>query len=352
MRYAKILIVTNIENPYRHLQFQIISKSVDLSVYFTHHIPKHRNWSPVGNTDYRKEKNLIKLLLNRKFEKIVVIENGLSSVCYVALFCLALIFKGTDLILWVGNNEYSVKSRLLKRLLYRVYFTTLSIFYRKALYYSEKSKTFFDRYNLGRRVENFSITGQQYPFQQEYGCAPQKAILIPDIRNRPVRFLFIGQDIERKGLKDIVGELNYLNNVVCQGISVQLAGGVFEEIVSQLTCDTSVIPFANADCKKALFRGCDFLLVPSKHEPWGHVVTEALGFGVLPIISSSAGVSNIPHDFYSIPEKLYIWRQGVVSLKEIMEELKYAGGSEFNLSLAGYNMLFNLDEFARELRKL
>jgi glycosyltransferase involved in cell wall biosynthesis len=51
----------------------------------------------------------------------------------------------------------------------------------------------------------------------------------------------------------------------------------------------------SSDATAAVYEACDFLLLPSYREPWGHVVIEAAAVGLPSIVSSSVGASVLHH---------------------------------------------------------
>ena len=109
----------------------------------------------------------------------------------------------------------------------------------------------------------------------------------------PVRFLYCGQMIERKGFDVLLEAFSYL---VESGFDIRLSiagrsthfgntriAGLSPEVRERLEFSGFVSP---ADLP-VLFSEADVFVLPSRHDGWGVVINQAIGAG-LPVIASSA----------------------------------------------------------------
>lgn len=108
------------------------------------------------------------------------------------------------------------------------------------------------------------------------------------------RFIFLGQYIERKGIYDI---LNWVENTNKENFEFTFAGyGPLENIINNLTNkDNRIInigKLSKQQIKKSLGQ-YDYLVLPSKKEPFGIVILEALAAGIPVIASNVVGPSEI-----------------------------------------------------------
>lgn len=102
----------------------------------------------------------------------------------------------------------------------------------------------------------------------------------------PVKFLFVGQYIERKGLVPLLEVFSSLDPAVA---SLSLAGsGAFAPLVADYSCTYSHIcdyGFVQPHALPALLASHDVFILPSRHDGWGVVILEAMASG-LPVIST------------------------------------------------------------------
>ena len=110
--------------------------------------------------------------------------------------------------------------------------------------------------------------------------------------NDPVRILFCGQMIRRKGVDLLIRAFDRL---VADGKSVRLIlvgreadlPEFLKETSPHARQRTSFLGFQNPDDLPNIFAQADVFVLPSRHDGWGVVVNEALGSG-LPIVCSDA----------------------------------------------------------------
>lgn len=117
----------------------------------------------------------------------------------------------------------------------------------------------------------------------------------PDIATRPLRFLYMGQFIERKGLLELLDAFRAISAE--QGCLRLVGRGAQEpllrEFIAQHRLDHVQIAGATRTMKETAvhYSWADVLVLPSNRELWGLVVNEALACGVYVMVSRFAGAA-------------------------------------------------------------
>jgi glycosyltransferase involved in cell wall biosynthesis len=103
--------------------------------------------------------------------------------------------------------------------------------------------------------------------------------------HRPVRFLFAGQLIERKGLVELLDAFSRLP----EGELYVAGDGPLRARVMEAADHGRVTYAGHVDCAalQCLYAQSDVLVLPSRYEVWGLVINEALEHG-LPVIATEA----------------------------------------------------------------
>lgn len=112
---------------------------------------------------------------------------------------------------------------------------------------------------------------------------------------RQVRFLYVGQFIERKGVRELLQAFRALPR---EKTRLTLVGyGSQEDELKQFVSDNALSNVAFAGATKTIeetarhYAGSDVLVLASHLEVWGLVVNEALASGLYVLVSSRAGAS-------------------------------------------------------------
>jgi glycosyltransferase involved in cell wall biosynthesis len=103
--------------------------------------------------------------------------------------------------------------------------------------------------------------------------------------NRPVRFLFVGQLIPRKGIAELLDAFAQLP----EGELYIAGDGVLQPLVNRAVQGGRVTYTGQIDrpALQRLYADSDVLVLPSRYEVWGLVINEALEHG-LPVIATQA----------------------------------------------------------------
>ncbi len=112
---------------------------------------------------------------------------------------------------------------------------------------------------------------------------------------RGARATFVGQDFSRKGLDIAIHAIAQIERM-----TLQVVGGddpaAFKAKAGQLGIGERVeFLGARTDVAEVLAES-DVFLLPSRHEPFGMVVVEAMLMGVPPVVSANAGVAEVVRD--------------------------------------------------------
>jgi glycosyltransferase involved in cell wall biosynthesis len=103
--------------------------------------------------------------------------------------------------------------------------------------------------------------------------------------NHPVRFLFVGQLIPRKGVAELLEAFSQLP----EGELYVAGDGPLRDLVTQTGESGRVTYLGHVDRSELqqLYADADVLMLPSRYEVWGLVINEALEHG-LPVIATQA----------------------------------------------------------------
>lgn len=145
-----------------------------------------------------------------------------------------------------------------------------------------------DYFSIGFESANYLKFG----FFERYEKLNNKIDIIDkykDINNRPLRLLFVGQLVKRKGILDVIKKFEYLDRKVI--VDIAGSGSLERSIASFAEKASSNIEIVmHGHCSheelSVLYSSADVFLLPSFYEGWGVVVNQAIHYQ-LPIILSS-----------------------------------------------------------------
>jgi glycosyltransferase involved in cell wall biosynthesis len=117
-------------------------------------------------------------------------------------------------------------------------------------------------------------------------------------RTGPIKFLYSGQIIERKGV-DVLIRAFVKASSQAPNIRLEIlgAGPLMDTLKSlahgELQERITFIGFRQPEEIPELFAGCDVFVLPSRHDGWGVVVNEALGAGLSLVVSDRVGARDL-----------------------------------------------------------
>jgi len=99
--------------------------------------------------------------------------------------------------------------------------------------------------------------------------------------------LFVGQDLERKGLRETILALEQLHDSPRMRLVIvgRPSASDYLSLAERLGVRDRIIKMDHTDDPYGVYRAADFLVLPTKHDPCSLVVLEALAMG-LPVIST------------------------------------------------------------------
>ncbi|MDH5896586.1 glycosyltransferase [Vibrio splendidus] len=140
------------------------------------------------------------------------------------------------------------------------------------------------------------------------------------IENNVCRFIYLGSLSRNKQILEVASELKNSK------IHLDIYGAELDVSVEKLEAkihDSRRIKYkgvANYDDIPALLKNYDYLILPSKAEGWGAVISEALLSGVGVVVTDSAGIINYIHS--KVEHKVYVYNFGeMTELPEFLSKL-------------------------------
>lgn len=310
IQIKKILLITNIISPYRVPLFNHISKvsNFEFRVLSLADNEKNRQWeinkSQIefnysilkGINFFVKEKDwpihINYGLINKlfKYSPDVIITSGYDSLAYWEAFFYSKLFN-KKFILWNGSTLLSSNKN--KRLISKL----KSIIIKGAnsyITYGTKAKKYLEYYGAeSKKIAvgcNTVNVNYFYSKSQEY----RKSHLFPVIRQKypEILFLFVGQFIVRKGVKELI-EIARRFRDKRVGFIIVGDGPLRKELENFVRKNNlKNIYFTGFIQKTDIYKYyalSDILVVPSKEEVWGLVVNEGLASGNYIIASDQVG---------------------------------------------------------------
>lgn len=171
-----------------------------------------------------------------------------------------------------GSVLKRMVAQTVKQLLFRFVSTFLYIGTRNRDYYT---------YTLGRRAESYGFVKVPYPAIP----VPTRALVRPG--DELLKLLFVGRLVNVKAVENLINAMAMLPADVAAKTSLTIIGDGTCRKDLEVLCNNKGISekvrFAGTICSDQVgewLSDYDLLVLPSRHEPWGLVVNEALMAGV------------------------------------------------------------------------
>lgn len=285
MKNKKIIFFSNFLSPYQLDFLNELSNFGEIKVVFNDKktlntnwkIQKKKNFFYISNFKKKKREFFYKDLLN-SYNPDVILLGGyrLRDIFIIARFFLK---KNAKIFFFLEKpkNNFYIGLALKKIYLY-IFFKILNVSGIFAV--GENAKKYYQ--HIFKNVYNlpYSINGKEY----------KRAIFPKKIKK--IKFIFIGQLIERKNISLLLKSFKILNNSNYKNkLELTIIGkGPMIQKVKQLSKKYSNLKhygFMNqTQLKKMLFKQ-HILVLPSKIEGWGVVINQAMASGLALIINKN-----------------------------------------------------------------
>jgi glycosyltransferase involved in cell wall biosynthesis len=308
MRRPKVLLYHNVMAPYRDALFRAISELVNLDVWFSARTTRDRDWGKADPEGY-KFRVLTAFTLygfNRPLittwalakqvseaePDVVVAVLTRSNILDVLQIINAARRLKVPLVLWIGNVPYlPCFNDDLPPLISKAFDTYYRYAIRHAdafLYYSSLSQEWAQQ----RGASGPSVVGTQVL----EAPVNKPRLDIPGREVDPLTLLFVGKLEERKGLDLLLDCLNGLSPEEQKRVQLVVAGaGRLERTITMQGANLAIhyLGHVTRDKLSELYRKADLFVLPSRHDPWGFVVNEAMATGTPALVSSGCGAAEL-----------------------------------------------------------
>jgi glycosyltransferase involved in cell wall biosynthesis len=297
---ADIGIVTNLLAPYRLPIFEYLSNFHAVTVYFTDDDVGKRKWNTsledtgfahhflpyVSIGPFRINYSLPTLLRENDHDIIIVADHP-STVIGRMLAMIIGKLGNSQFVVWSEGidtnwNRSDDELQLAKRL----YEWIRSLIYKRSdacVAYSAKAAEFLTR----RGVSDSKIeSGVQ--------VLPKDILREPPSENSYEDHTFVlslGYLEERKGIDALIESLDLTETQAELFIAGEGPERNYLEDIADAS--TTFLGYVDEEKKAALFEAAELFVLPSRHDPWGLVVNEALHYGTPVVTTSQTGAAAI-----------------------------------------------------------
>lgn len=300
------IIIDNIITPYEIARYNAINKVLNgnLEVWFRQKSIDGIRKSNLPEPDFKYRilnngffKIDIIYLLNRNKSKIKrVICCGWDSFVYLYAFCFCRI-NNIRFTLWSGSTffEMTWQRKIIYPLVkfivsrtddYIAYGTRAKEYLLSLGAKKEKIKIFLNSVDVDYFYHNSEkIKKGKTKLKEKYLISTEDTI-----------FLFVGQLIERKGIKELLSAFVIISDII-PSVTLLIAGkGRLGSWIEQFINEhprikIKLLGYIQYYKLPEIYSLSDVLVLPSKEEVWGLVVNEALASGIPVIVSNVAGSS-------------------------------------------------------------
>ncbi len=273
----RILFLSNIPTPYQIDFFDEVGKSVEILAVFLWRREENRDWvlsdkswiKILSDTNKKPTwKVLKKILIDFKPDHVMVGGYKLPLSTKVKIYCY---LNKINFHYWLEKPLNSKGIKKIARIL--IWLVTLPLCNR--IFCIGESAINSYRF-LSKKLQNlpYSIDCNRYTYRNVSRTTT------------PVKFLFVGQYIDRKGVPEI---LDIFSSISKNEATLTMVGSgklnfLVEESASKYE-NIKNLGFINPDNLPILISKHDVLLAPSRHDGWAVIVIEAMLTG-LPVIST------------------------------------------------------------------
>jgi len=303
----KVFFITNIPTPYRKKQFSALKKRLpNLKIFFLKKDMEDRDWDIAKDEYYFYLDKMIEIpgfgILNKNLFSLVqqsdiLILGGYDYPTYIALAFLAILLNKRYILLFDGiapsrlkDNEKDLKI-ILKRYIannaiYVLANGEVGKLYCKNILNVSSQKIYNQYLSIDNRLFSNHLHNKEdikYKLRTEFG-----------IDNNSKVILYSGRFIERKNIIDILKAVSLYPDSDNYTLLLLGSGENREELqqkIEELKIHVYFPGFIDENNLYKYYFISDILVLPSKNEPWGLVVNEALASEIPIVVSSDVGAS-------------------------------------------------------------
>ena len=289
-----VLFVTNIPTPYRNELFAHLSRYLDLSVIYRRRSETNRGWHVALDPSYRSTyatgrakrpgvsfsmREAVGVIREARhtYADVVVVGGYDNLAVFLSLRILTWL-RRAPLLLWSGSHRYStVRNGRLAKTARRLVFRCSE----GVLAYSTSAASFARAHDAERVVVvgncHRTLTTRHLPAK-----LPSDQLSSGGV----VNCLYVGQLTAHKGV-DLL--LRYAEGAASEGVTVHLVGSGPLGEVSKLPDGVLMYGWLDGSALAEAMAGADLLIFPSRTDPWGLVVGEAMASGLLVACDARSG---------------------------------------------------------------
>lgn len=304
---ATAVLYHNMVAPYRHALFEELAQQIDVEVWYALGRTRDRSWSATVPASYSYPYRFLQSRVIYAFHRPIIFcpqivgllrDSGASTVIAVLTRSNALDTmricrygrrRGVPILLWVGALEAECFHDGLPPPVSWAFERYHRWALRRAagyIYYCGRSRAWAER----RGARGPWIAGTQV-----LGPGPEAPRLVPLPRTEVVG-LFVGKLEYRKGFDLVLAAASRLDAETRVRLCIRVVGdgpqrGLLKETPRDLRVE--YLGIQPRERLWDLYRDADFVVLPSRHDPWGFVTNEAMSMGTPVLASRQAGSSEL-----------------------------------------------------------
>lgn len=212
------------------------------------------------------------------------------------ILCLVLArIKRVKLVYWIGDVEGGEAGGRVITLIDRLRLACA----RRAdgtIYYSEKSRQWFSAFCPGEEPATVWIGGQvRHPLAGAVKALPQgrDKVRVSSAHHMVLRLLFVGGDDPRKGLDQLLSDLDTIAMAQTRTIELLVVGNEVQTRQRHGAIRVLSLGRLRQAGMRTAYQRSDVAIIASTREPWGFVFNEAVLAGCPCIVSERAGSSTV-----------------------------------------------------------
>ena len=315
----KILFITNSISPYMDAFFNTLSKyskEVDFNVVACSYIEPDREWSLdfLKSANYKfeilKDAKLFKTTKKNRFfylggfslikeiskYDVIIFKGGARFIGPFYAFLAKLL--GIKTVLWEENGFETTETFM--KLLIRAMYVNKNLF-SSFIVYGTHVKELIEKFNKDVSDKIFFSCSpvKNEKFRDRYiKLLQKKALMRKKLEISPEKkvVLFVGRFVDEKNLFTLIDSIERIVNNGEKNVLCLLVGGGYLEksIINQIKDKKlenfiKIVPFMQFKKLSMFYTISDIFVLPSKWEPWGLVINEAMNFDLPVIVSDKVG---------------------------------------------------------------